>query len=145
MGLVVVAKEGGGGEMRKRIYVAGAINADNCDDVFDNLRRGMTFSLHVLLNPRMSPFNPFHGFLYRLVANADQAEGLRKKGVFYDADLAWLRVADAVYVVPRSEDSVGVKQEIEYAEKWGIPVFYSYGDLEIWLNEQPDTSDNNDR
>ena len=120
--------------MRKRIYVAGAINADNCDDVFDNLRKGTRNSLDVLLNEYFSPFNPFLGFMYRLVATDEEVEGLRKKGVFYDADLAWLEVADAVLVTPGSENSIGVTLEIEFADRNHIPVFYSLDELTKWTD-----------
>ena len=129
-----------GGKMRKRIYVAGAINATHCDDVFENLRIGSRYSLKVLLDPRLSPFNPFFGFLYRLVAGGIEARRLQAKGVFYDADMAWLEVADAVLVVPDSDESVGVINEIEFAKERGIPIFHSLNELKAWADDNADSN-----
>lgn len=109
---------------RKRIYVAGAYSADNVMDVLQNMGRGIKASAH-LFRKGFAPFCPWLDYHYVLDdPNADIA-----LVDFYEYSLAWLAVSDALYILPNHENSNGTKNEIAFAEKRHIPVFYSYGTL----------------
>jgi hypothetical protein len=53
-----------------------------------------------------------------------------------DCDLQWLSCCDAMFVMPNYETSAGTLREIQYADQWRIPVFYSLVSLTHWLTEQ---------
>lgn len=63
-------------------------------------------------------------------------------GQFYNYSMEWLKVSDAVFVVPNAmdlkdwQDSKGTLAEIAEAEKLGIPVFYSFNELMEWKNKE---------
>ena len=49
---------------------------------------------------------------------------------YFNNSQQWLKVSDAVFVVPGYETSEGTNREIELAEKLGIPVCYKVKDLQ---------------
>ena len=106
----------------KRIYVAGAMSADNITDFLANLRRGIALTVRVI-KAGYAPFCPFIDFQWSLVAPIEQSE--------YKAySMAWLEAADAVlYVQENVETSPGTQAEIARAEELGIPVYGSLSEL----------------
>lgn len=113
----------------KRVYVAGAYSADNTGDLFDNMRRGIRWSVEVLLAGH-APFCPWLDFQYSLCLRDKEGETLSLSD-FYEFSLAWLRVADVVFVTPGWEESTGTAHEILTADQLGIPVIFRLEDLEL--------------
>jgi len=107
----------------KRVYVAGAYNADNVLDVLKNIGKGETYAGEIFAMG-FAPFCPWHDKGY-VIRNWDVEYRVEQ---FYDFSMAWLEVSDAVYVVEGWENSTGTKSEIKRAEELGIPIFY---DLEL--------------
>jgi len=109
----------------KRVYIAGAYNADNVVSVLDNMRRGMRAATEVLLKG-YAPFVPWFDYHFNLMLR--ECEELLLTD-FYDYSIAWLEVSDAVLALPSCGGSNGAQMELERAEELGIPVFYSLLDL----------------
>jgi hypothetical protein len=109
----------------KRVYVAGAYSADNILDIFDNMRRGIRWSVEVLLAGH-APFCPWLDFQYTLSLREGETLSLQD---FYSYSLAWLRVSDVVFVTPGWEASTGTANEILTADELGIPVIFRLEDL----------------
>lgn len=108
-----------------RVYVAGAYSADNILDIFNNMRKGMRLGLEVLL-AGYAPFVPWFDYHFQLMLRETETIPL---STYYEYSLAWLRVSNAVLVVPNSENSIGTQNEIKEAVHLGIPIFYSLDEL----------------
>jgi len=107
----------------KKVYIAGAISANNLEGGLRNLRQGILMGAE-LLKMGFAPFVPHLDFQYCLV----QDERIPVE-TFYNYDLEWLKVCDYILVLPNSENSKGVKKEIETAEMLGMPIFTNINDL----------------
>jgi hypothetical protein len=83
----------------------------------------------ILLELGVTPFVPHVSFLL-------DAFDPRTPDFWYDYDMEILNRCDAMYVCAdeKTADSFGVKQEIDYCAEHGIPVFYSYRDLQHWVD-----------
>ena len=103
--------------MMKRIYLAGPYSADNIMDVLGNIRRGVHAGAD-LMRRGYAVFCPFLDFQFALCGFGDDLP----KRAFQDNSLAWVEVSDVVVVLPGSEQSNGVKREVERAAELGIEV-----------------------
>lgn len=112
----------------KRIYVAGPYSADNVLDVLKNIGRGEKCCAEIF-KLGMAPFCPWHDKSY-ITDNYDEDFTVQQ---FYDFSIAWLKVSDALFLVPGWEKSQGTIKEIEIAENIGIPTFESFDDLIKWI------------
>ena len=101
----------------KRVYIAGAMSADNIITALDNLRRGIQAATRIIQRGH-APFCPMLDFQFQLTS-----EGLTIEQ-YYCYSMAWLEVSDCVLVLPGSENSKGVKAEVERARELGIPIYY---------------------
>jgi hypothetical protein len=101
----------------KHIYVAGPYSQG---DVAQNIRKAALMGL-VLGKLGYIPFIPH---LYHFVHILDP----QLPDFWMSLDLAWLSKCDAMLVLPG--ESIGVKVEEEYAEDFGIPIYYDVGDLQ---------------
>lgn len=110
----------------KRVYVAGAYSASNVIDVLDNMRRGMRWSTRVMLAGH-APFCPWIDYHFQL--QLQEHEELTVED-YYAYSLAWLQVSDVVFVTPGWEKSKGTHAEIAEARRLGIPVVFSFDDIE---------------
>lgn len=115
----------------KRVYVAGPYSANNVLDVLRNIGRGER-ACSDLFYSGLAPFCPWHDKSYV----TDNPDGEFTVPQFYEYSLAWLRVSEAVYVLPGYKSSKGTLAEIAEAERLGIPVFYSRADLYRWAAKQ---------
>lgn len=100
-----------------RIYVAGPIQGANLLESLANIENGLQWQTK-LFQLGFSPFPVFsdYNFIMKL-------RPVPPIGDVYNYSLAWLRVADAMLVLPGSESSKGVAQERKEAERLAIPVF----------------------
>lgn len=111
----------------KKVYVAGPYSADNVIDVLANIRVGIHESAKILKHG-FAVFCPFLDFQFALT---HYALGIEKED--YQANsMAWVEVSDAIFVLPGSENSGGVKRELARARELMIPIFYSLADLIEW-------------
>lgn len=112
----------------KRIYVAGALNSDACGYI-KNLHR-MIYWADKVRRLGFAVFIPGIDFLAGLQCGDWNYED------YFDNSQPWLDVADAVFVVPESENSTGTKREITRAIANGQLVFYDLKALRVFKNEK---------
>jgi len=105
----------------KRIYIAGAYSAPNVLGVMDNMRRGLKLSAQCL-KAGFAVYSPWTDCLLHF----HEEFTLEQCYTYSDA---WLRVSDAVLLVPGWEESVGVRSELKVAAEIHIPVFHTLADL----------------
>ena len=48
---------------------------------------------------------------------------------WYKFDLEWLRLCDAIFMLPNWESSTGAKLELGKAKEWFLKIFYNLGDV----------------
>lgn len=111
----------------KRVYVAGAYSADNVLDVLKNIGKGEEYCAD-LFAMGFAPFCPWHDKSY-VMFNWSMDFTVQQ---FYDFSIAWLKVSDAMFLVPGWEGSKGTLKEIEVAKELGIPIFNRICDLVQW-------------
>lgn len=102
---------------KKKIYIAGKLNADACEYI-RNLHR-MIYWAEIIRKAGFAVFVPGLDFLQGLVFGNLVYED------YFENNQPWMDAADAVFLVPGWEISNGVKKEIERAKKNGIPIFDS--------------------
>jgi hypothetical protein len=105
----------------KRVYVAGAYNADNIVSALENMRKGMRVSTEVFL-AGFAPFVPWFDYHFNLMLREGEKLTIED---YYEYSIAWLKVSDAMVLVPGYENSKGTKKEIEIAKELGIPIYYT--------------------
>lgn len=114
--------------IRKRIYLAGAITPTNPEkhpaiEYLENVSRFMSYGAY-LYAIGFAPYVPALDMLILLHApNIIQASDC------YAVSMAFLDACEAVLVLPGSENSIGTKNELAYAQEKGIPIFYSIEEL----------------
>jgi hypothetical protein len=103
----------------KRIYLAGKLNSDAVEFL-----KNVSIMIKAAIKVQQAGYAVF-------VPALDLLMGIVDGGYTYqdyaDNNMEWLRVSDAVLVLPGYEESKGTKAEIEEATKCGIPVIYSEG------------------
>lgn len=113
--------------MRYRVYVAGAISANSCGKVLNNLRKGIQLSSKVFL-AGYAPFSPFVDFHFQLVMNDEEVKNITTED-YYAYSIAWLEKADAMILTEGWEKSVGTAKELELAKQLNIPIYYSLDEM----------------
>jgi len=84
-----------------------------------------------------APFTPWHDKTFVF----DNWNKELTVSMFYNYSKEWLQCSDAVFVIPNSngltnwQDSKGTNKEIEIANQFNIPVFFSIDDLIKWRDE----------
>ncbi len=105
---------------RPRIYISGPISKGNWSDNFHAFCK----AFEKLKDMDCAAFNPGKSMLYPGNQNIPHH-------VWLEIDLAWVEVADAVFLIPG--ESTGAEMECAHAKERGIPVFVTYHDLEVFL------------
>lgn len=108
----------------KRVYVAGAYNANNIIDCLKNIGRGQYYSARIFMMGA-APFCPWHDKEY-VIQNWSDDFTVKQ---FYDYSIAWLKVSDVVFLVPGWENSKGTLAEIEIAKQMNIPIVKDFSSL----------------
>ena len=109
----------------KKVYVAGAYSSNNVISILNNIREGMRWSTRVFLAGH-APFAPWLDFHFQLMLR--DGENLTVND-YYEYSLAWMRVADVVFVTPGWEQSKGTLAEIAEADQLGIRVVYDIHEI----------------
>ena len=104
-----------------RVYVAGAISSSNPIQFLDNIRKGARLSAQALL-AGYAVFSPFIDFQLFLALNGEEKIDIE---TIQNQSLAWLKVSDAVLVVPGWENSKGTEKELAIARGLGIPIYFT--------------------
>jgi Domain of unknown function (DUF4406) len=103
---------------RTRVFVSGPMTGSG--NPYANIYRGLDAAM-ALLDRGYAPYIP------RLTAFLEAAQGPRPTDVWLDLDRAFLLTCDAL--VRLSGASPGADQEVIWARKAGIEVFYSLDSL----------------
>ena len=111
------------------VYVAGAYSADNVTLVLRNIREGVKLAEKVFATGLAAPFCPWLDWMYEVFGDHDVQR-------YYDYSFAFLARAD-VLLIRRTgaKESNGTQSEIEYAKRYGIPIFYDdeWTEFTLWL------------
>lgn len=110
----------------KRIYVAGAMSADNILEVLQNIHDGIKLGAQCLKRG-YAPFVPHLDILFRIQNGKDLDIPVT---TYYEYTLEWLKVTDYMILCPNYKNSVGTLAEIEKAKELNIPIFYSLEELD---------------
>ena len=101
----------------KRAYVAGKLNADDATAYLRNCST-MMLAAEKLRLEGYAVFNPC----------LDMLMGLKFGNYHYEDyalnNIEWIKGADILFVMPDSEDSIGTKKEIAFAEEHNVEVRY---------------------
>jgi len=108
-----------------KVYLAGAYSDDNVLGVLKNIGRGQHYA-SLLFKEGFAPFTPWHDKEF-VIHNWQDNFTVDQ---FYKYSIEWLRVSDALFIVPNHEglkdyqESKGTMAEIKFAFDYGIPVFW---------------------
>ena len=114
-----------------KVYVAGAYTANNVISVLKNIGRGEAEAAKLFM-AGYAVFTPWHDKDF-IIKNPEFNFNVQR---FLDYSMEWLRVSDAVYIVPnllgltKWSESKGTLAEIEEANRLGIPVVFSMDELQ---------------
>jgi len=108
--------------IKPKIYLAGPLNAMAVDYI-----RNLNKMIHWDLKLRRLGYSVFDPCLDLLVGLLD---GEFEYQDYTFNNIPWLKVADALFVLPDWELSVGTKKEIEIARSHHIPVFFELNELQ---------------
>ena len=122
-----------------RVYIAGPYSSDSVIGGLNNIRNGLRMATELML-AGYSPYCPFVDHLFCLQLREDEILSVDD---YYNATLEWLKVSDAVLVLPGYKKSRGVLKEIECALSRDIPVFYSLKDLKRGFPVEKTKKNNN--
>lgn len=100
-----------------RIYIAGKYSDSNIIGCLNNIHDGIKKSVEVLKMGH-APFCPWLDYQFQFFDKTLTVED------YYRYSMAWLEVADEVWVLPGHQFSKGTKAEISRALELGIPVKY---------------------
>ena len=104
--------------MKKKVYIAGPINASNVVDALNNIQRGIDASVEALLSG-VIPFSPFLDFQLVLASR-----GKIDIPMIREYSMEWLYACEEIWVLPNWETSTGTKAEIAVAKELGLPIIY---------------------
>lgn len=109
----------------RKVYVAGAMSADNILQVLENISVGVEYGAR-LLEKGYAPFVPHLDIAFKLQQGTNYNVPM---DYYYEYTMEWLKASDCVLVCPNWENSKGTIAEIETAKSRGIPVYYSLEEL----------------
>lgn len=110
---------------RPLVYVAGPYT--NPDPV-RNTHDAVMWAEQLIATGKACPVVPHITLLWHAIAPHDDVD------YWYDLDLGHLRKCDAVFRFPGK--SSGADAEVEWADRWGIPVFTEWAEMVSWLDER---------
>lgn len=105
-----------------RIYVAGKYSDTNVIEVLNNIREGTKVAAKILKMGH-TPFCPWLDYHFQFY------EPNLKVDDYYRYSMEWLKVSDAVFLLPGAENSRGTQKELEQAKLLCMPVYTKLKDL----------------
>lgn len=114
-----------------RIYVAGKFTDDSAFKVLNNMRIGIEHSIEIFKLGH-APFCPWLDYQFILMGGGDiPCERM------YANSIEWLKVCDAVFLLPGWESSNGTQKEVEIARELGLSIYHDLRDLpKVMKNEK---------
>lgn len=107
--------------MKKKVYVAGKLN-DMAVDYLNNVHKMMTTAEEV----RKAGYAV-------MVPCIDLLMGIKfgyeSYNDYFDNSQPWITVADAVFLTPGWEKSIGTRNEMTLATEYGVPIFDKLSDM----------------
>jgi hypothetical protein len=113
----------------KRIFISGALNGFSEETGFiDNVHLMLRYA-HDVRSLGAAVYVPCNDILTSF------SNGGLSHSEYYKHDLTWLRVCDALALVPNPNNvnSKGVKGELKEAECLGLPVLETFGDVKEFV------------
>lgn len=114
-----------------KLYIAGAMSANNILKMLENIHRGIDLGSEVL-KLGFAPFVPHLDIMFKIVKGRELNIPLE---YYYNYTMEFLKCCDALLVCPYSEHSKGTQAEIKMAQKLNIPIFYSLGELRQYYSK----------
>lgn len=109
-----------------KVYVAGPYRCKGkCGVDLQHMRRGLRMGVKVLL-AGYAPFVPWFDFHHTFMLRDDEEITTE---MYQKFSMEWLRVTDVLLIMPGWELSNGTIAEIKEAQRYGIPVVYSFEEL----------------
>ncbi len=111
----------------KKVYMAGPYSCPaRCGGVdLKAMQKGLRLSVEVFL-AGFAPFSPWLDYQYAFMLREGESLPIE---MLYEMGLEWLKVSDAMFVLPYTNKHYGVVKEVEAAKTWGIPIFESLQEL----------------
>ena len=100
---------------RKKVYIAGPFKGASAWEIENNVRKAEAIMLAV---------NAAGGAALAPHLQGRYMYGTLDEAAWLEVDFAWLEVAEALLVLPGSENSKGTQQEVVRAVELNIPIFY---------------------
>jgi hypothetical protein len=113
--------------VQKRVYIAGALNAPTAE-YLQNVSRMENWALQVQALG-CAVYVPCEDILRGILHGQMNYED------YFKGSQEWLKVSEAVFLVPGWENSKGTKREIRLARKLHIPVFKDLEKLKKFINK----------
>lgn len=109
------------------VYVSGAYSAPTIEETRNNIEFARSHAIDLwrlglgVVCPHLNTmFFEMHGIPYEQMM---------------EFDLLLLNRVDAIFMLPNWTQSKGAFREWDYANKLGIPIFYSIEEINKWFNE----------
>jgi len=108
-----------------RVYISGPIKADTKEKEKENVGRARS-AMYEIMRRGHIPFCP-----HTMTENANIYAQDIQRDTFIKCDIEWLKLCDAILMLPGWEESEGANIEIEYAVMNGVKVFYNIDDIPL--------------
>ena len=102
----------------KRVYIAGKYRGETIIDILNNMHDGIKKCAELLETGEIAPFCPWIDYQFQFFNKNLKVEH------YLNYSIAWLEVADEMWVLPNSENSKGTQIEIQRANELNIPITY---------------------
>lgn len=112
----------------KKIYIAGPYSGPDIITILENIRQGIEAG-HYLISKGFAVFCPFLDYQF---AFFNHPENTLTKEQYQANSMEWVKVCDAVFLLPGWEQSGGVRRELDVAVRHRIPTYTNYQDLFKW-------------
>ena len=109
----------------KKVYIAGAMSADNILEMLQNIHDGIKLGSECLKRG-FAPFVPHLDIFFKIQNGVNFDIPIQ---FYYDYTMEWLKASDCVLVCPNYINSKGTQAEIKQAGELGIPVYFNITDL----------------
>ncbi len=106
----------------KRIYVSGKLSADNYMDCVYNTHQMIKYA-DAIRKKGYAVFVPALDILMGITI------GYKKYTDYFNNNISFVEVCDALFVIPNSNKSKGTQKEIALAKKLNKPIFRSLNKL----------------
>jgi len=113
--------------MTYKVYIAGKIS-DHGVDHLNNMHKFFVYQ-NELIRLGFAPFNPAADYILGLMF------GDYTYDMYFEPNAEWLKVADAVLMIPGWEESKGALKEMDIAKRRDIPIFTNIPDLMAWAEK----------